>query len=505
MSHSIGQFGPSHPRLGQSGFQLGRSVAKRLAASQQFFQSNSAYARERASALQQKVRGDGTAYLLGIGPGGHNAGVALVEVSQERGVRLVCNNEEERYSGIKHDTHFPVLSLEALREQFAQLGIGAEDIHACVASWDYVALAATYSRLVCEELPESITYLDPNADPSVMNLQHIAQAFRAPATLSRRLGLKSTLPVIGLRHHDNHAYFAYAVSPFAHSSEPVMVAVLDGFGDDGAISLYLARNGRLDLVRCNHSIVDSLGVFYSVISSTQGGWTVLSSEGRYMGAAGWGNSDRLTNPYYRELRQIFHFGSDGTVWLNRALARWPRRLLREPYSAELKQILGEPIPQKAMWNPDAVLNVEDVRDPVVTQERLDRAAAVQLVFEDALFHILDHLIRSTGSYQLVLSGGTALNCIANMHLLERFDESYYERYGGRKRTRLHLWVPPTPGDAGAPVGAAFHFAMKNGASPGEPLRHAFYAIPQNSLGHVVRWEHFPTTHQILELSIGLFG
>ena len=34
---------------------------------------------------------------------------------------------------------------------------------------------------------------------------------------------------------------------------------------------------------------------------------------------------------------------------------------------------------------------------------------------------------------------------------------------------------------------------------------AFLAIPQNSLGHIVQREHFPTTHQILELSIGLFG
>ena len=42
------------------------------------------------------------------------------------------------------------------------------------------------------------------------------------------------------------------------------------------------------------------------------------------------------------------------------------------------------------------------------------------MFEDALFHIIGHLIRATGSRKLVLTGGTALNAIANMRLMDRF-------------------------------------------------------------------------------------
>jgi carbamoyltransferase len=84
------------------------------------------------------------------------------------------------------------------------------------------------------------------------------------------------------------------------------------------------------------------------------------------------------------------------------------------------------------------------------------------------------MIRTTGSHRLVLSGGTALNCVANMRLLECFDERWYERTLGSKNTRLHLWVPPIPSDAGTPIGAAYAFAMRAGARPGPPLRHAFY-------------------------------
>jgi predicted NodU family carbamoyl transferase len=34
--------------------------------------------------------------------------------------------------------------------------------------------------------------------------------------------------IISMRHHDNHAYFSYAMSPFAGSNEPVMIIAMDG-------------------------------------------------------------------------------------------------------------------------------------------------------------------------------------------------------------------------------------------------------------------------------------
>ena len=118
------------------------------------------------------------------------------------------------------------------------------------------------------------------------------------------------------------------------------------------------RRETVTLVHRNRDIFDSLGGFYSMISSTQGGWTILSSEGRYMGSAAWGDGERLTNPYYRQLRELFHFAGDGTVRLNRALANWPRGLQAQPYTKALHDILGPPIPLEAMWNPDAVMRVD---------------------------------------------------------------------------------------------------------------------------------------------------
>ena len=46
-------------------------------------------------------------------PGTHNTGVALIEVTQADGPRIVVNNEEERFSGNKHTTEYPQRSIDA--------------------------------------------------------------------------------------------------------------------------------------------------------------------------------------------------------------------------------------------------------------------------------------------------------------------------------------------------------------------------------------------------------
>jgi carbamoyltransferase len=430
-------------------------------------------AAEKRRALRTILARGERAYLAGIGIGGvHNTGVALVEIDPSAGPRVICNNEEERFSGRKHTKSYPQAALEALRQMMKDLELPPERITAWLGTWDYPIQLASAIAAFLEEFPTSLDLRHQDSD-SGYDLRLVGDGLFAPRRLGELFSLKDCVPIIGMPHHDNHASFSYLVSPFARDNEPVMVIVSDGAGDCASISLYLGTRGEMQLICHNGSLFDSLGIFYSVISATQGGWTHLSCEGRYMGAAAYGDMNRETNRYYLQLSKIFRLGSDGFVHLNRTLANWHCSPYRKPYSPELVEILGPPIAVKDMWNPNAVLRVEDICHRPRTQERVDLAAATQLVFEDGLFHIVDSFIRSTGSDRLVLSGGTALNALANMHLLERFDEDYYSRVLGR-RTRLHLWVPPVPGDAGVTLGAAYSFAMSAGVSPGPSLQHAFY-------------------------------
>lgn len=465
---------PRFRLLGRIAFGVTYALARCAGALERFHSPHGRYARERITAMREKLERGETVYVLGIGPGGHNAGVGLIEASKARGIRLVANHEEERFRAIKHYQRYPAKSVDVLIGQMQALGIDPARIHAVCASWDYPHWAAKAVESLVQELPQSWRLLLREASPQ-MNAECGREAFSAPRRLGRKLRRDGKrMPVINLRHHDNHAWLSWGVSPFARCADPVMVLVIDGAGDDGAISSYVARAGCLELLWRNDNFWDSLGMMYGMLSSAQGGWPLLSSEGRYMGAVAWGDSDRTTNRYYPPLREIFVLESEGRVLLNRSLANWHRGGCLDPYTRRLSAILGEPILPREMWNPDAVLSVEDIRHAPITAERVDKAAAVQLVFEDALFHVVEHLIRVTRSSRLVLTGGTALNCVANMRLLDRFDAAWYEQNLGMAGARLHLWVPPVPGDAGVTIGAAYHFACRAGAMPGEALEHAFY-------------------------------
>jgi carbamoyltransferase len=101
-----------------------------------------------------------TVYLAGISCGGvHNSGVALVEVSAQDGPRLICNHEEERFSGKKHSTEYPRHAIDALVKTCDGLGIGTDRIAAWLGTFDYGAHIATVIRSVVEELPGSLRQL----------------------------------------------------------------------------------------------------------------------------------------------------------------------------------------------------------------------------------------------------------------------------------------------------------------------------------------------------------
>ncbi|MGB3865074.1 MAG: carbamoyltransferase N-terminal domain-containing protein, partial [Xanthobacteraceae bacterium] len=448
------RIGPTFPRLADLASRVTESLGVRLMRRAGFHRPDSAFGRTTITAITARLRAGETVYIAGLASSGtHNSGVALVEVTQANGPRLILNNEEERFSGTKHTFEFPHLSLDAMAATLRAMGRDIGDIAAFVTTWDYPALFGTMMRTAIEEAPGSLRLLSYSSAIGV-DRRRLDQMRRTPRILAKQFGLAQPPQLLLMPHHLNHAWFPYAASPFAADGEPVAIGVFDGTGDRGSISLFVAEGDDIREIFCNDSVFDSLGAFYSVISSTQGGWTWLSSEGRYMGAAAWGDMNRLTNRYYARLKEVLDLGPDGAVRLNRAMANWYRDPFDDPYKPPLTDILGPPLRPDQLWNPDAVLRVEDIRHRPDTQDRLDKAAATQMVLEDALIHVVDHLLRVTKANRLILSGGVALNALASMRLLEHFDEAWFASAQQRK-ARLHLWVPPTPSDPGVPIGAAW--------------------------------------------------
>jgi carbamoyltransferase len=80
-------------------------------------------------------------------------------------------------------------------------------------------------------------------------------------------------------------------------------------------------------------------------------------------------------------------------------------------------------------------------EELLTQREMNLAASVQAVTEEIVLRLTRSIAAETGSRNLCLAGGVALNCVANGKVLRdgRFE---------------HVWVQPAAGDAGGALGAA---------------------------------------------------
>ena len=209
------RIGPRYRRLGDAGFRVAHWLATRTFAAAGFHQLGSDFADVRIARVREKLARGETVYLAGLGlPGTHNSGVALVEVTKANGPRLIVNNEEERFSGNKHTTEYPHGSIDAMVATLRGRGCDIGDIAAWLTSWDYPVLAGTIARSVLEELPQSLKLLR-STEAAGFDGRRLDQMTRTPKILARQLGLSEPVPLICVPHHDNHAWFSFAASPFA--------------------------------------------------------------------------------------------------------------------------------------------------------------------------------------------------------------------------------------------------------------------------------------------------
>jgi Predicted carbamoyl transferase, NodU family len=183
--------------------------------------------------------------------------------------------------------------------------------------------------------------------------------------------------------------------------------------------------------------------------------------------------NRASNPYYARLKQVLHFGQGGEIRLNRSMANWYADPFDHPYKPSLIEILGEPLRPDQLWNPDAVLRVEDIHHRPDTKDRSRQGGG------DATGAGGRHYPRGgssparDGRQPAGADRGRGVER-ARQHAAARAFRRGLVRVVPKRNARLHLWVPPTPSDPGVTIGAAWLFAHLAGAPRGAPLTHAFY-------------------------------
>ena len=97
--------------------------------------------------------------------------------------------------------------------------------------------------------------------------------------------------------------------------------------------------------------------------------------------------------------------------------------------------------------------------------------------EDVVLHIARHLAATQSSRNLVLTGGVALNCVANARILR---DTQFRR----------IWVPPCASDTGAPLGSAlWHYHQTLGRPRQFEMTDAFYGLSYSpsQMRHALAW------------------
>ncbi len=364
--------------------------------------------------------------ILGLVAKTHDSGLALL-----RDGRLDCVLEEERFDRRKKSQKFPKYSLAAMCETS---GFGLADIDVITTPWDVGALRRLAASLLLRRFPVSLGLLHPSAHRAqqnqVMRLNHYLER-----GLRQFFGTDAKLPpLINVRHHDAHAA-SFFVSPL----EEALVLVMDGYGDDASASAYVGRGNRLS--RHWHTTpMNSLGLVYTFVTEYLG-FAGFGDEGKVMALAAFGD-----DTYVERFREVVRPRPDGSYAVNMAYFSYETFGELRPLRQKFLDVFGPP---------------RGPGEPMSDRHR-DIAFALQAVTEEIVLHVVRALVARHGLTQLVLTGGVALNCVANAKILEQTPIK-------------RLWVPPCASDTGAPLGSAlWHYHQTLGHARGFELTHAFY-------------------------------
>ena len=193
---------------------------------------------------------------------------------------------------------------------------------------------------------------------------------------------------------------------------------MDGVGEWATTTVWRGEANRLDPM-WQIDFPHSLGLLYSAFTYFTG-FKVNSGEYKLMGLAPYGEPK-----YERLIRDnLIDIKPDGTFRLQMAYFDYATGLRMT--NDRFADLFGRP-PRK----PESPL----------TQQEMDIAASVQAVTEDVVLRIARTLHKETGSINLCLAGGVALNCVANGRLQ-------------RESPFKNLWIQPAAGDAGGALGCA---------------------------------------------------
>lgn len=352
-------------------------------------------------------------YILGINAYHGDASAALIVDGQ-----LVAAIEEERFNRIKHWAGFPA---ESIRYCLDVAGIRPDQLDHVAVSFDPRANMAKRLAFVAKNRPSLSSLVD--------RVKRQGKTLSLEDQLAQALGVdRSALRarIHRVEHHQAHVAAGFLISPF----EEAAVLSVDGMGDFTSTLTAHARGTawtELDRVYYPHS----LGFLYNALTMYLG-FPHYGDEYKVMGLAPYGEPEfvdvirRLVRPkgdtFELDLDYFTHHKQGiRMAWNDGAPTVAPF------HSARLERELG---PMRKSGEP-------------LTPRHDNIARSLQVVTEEILLHLLNRLHARTGSTNVCLTGGVAMNSVANGKVT-------------RNTPFENVYVPAGAADNGTSFGAAFY-------------------------------------------------
>jgi len=373
--------------------------------------------------------------IVGLSAYYHDSAACLI-----RDGEVVAAAQQERFSRKKHDSEFPS---DAVQYCLRAGGLRPEQVD------HFVFYDKPFLKF--ERLLETYLAFAPRGFRSFVTSMPV---WIKDKLFQKRVILDDLVTCLGgcredyssrllfSEHHLSHAASAYYPSPFDHAA----VLTMDGVGEWTTTSLAIG-NGRDLTVSKEIHFPHSLGLLYSAFTYYTG-FKVNSGEYKVMGLAPYGEP-RFVQQIKDHLIEI---AEDGSFRLDMNYFDYCTDLRMT--SERFHQLFGAPPRQ-----PESEL----------TQREMDLAASIQAITEEVVLKLAASIRRESGSSNLCLAGGVALNCVANGKLLRAglFDQIYLQ---------------PAAGDAGGALGAAlgaYHLMLNQ---PRLPLSGRYDGMKGSYLG-----------------------
>jgi len=335
-------------------------------------------------------------YILGINAFYHDSATALIKDGE-----VVWAAEEERFTRIKHDNTFP---FKAIKYCLESANIGIADI-------DFVAY---YEKplLKFERIFQTFIETYPfSLRPFFKSIpEWLGQKIKVEWLIREKVGFRGK--IFFVPHHLSHAAASFYTSDFRRSA----ILTLDGVGEYETCAIWQGNNNKIAPLK-SINFPSSLGLLYSTFTAFLG-FRVNNDEYKLMGLAAYGKPS-----YVDKIHKTIDLKEDGSFRLN--MEYFSFRQSFSMWSTKFEKLFGSPRKTGAIFN----------------QRHKDLAASIQRVTEEVYFKILKQLFLLTKSRNICISGGVALNALANGKI---FDNTSFKN--------VYIFGPA--GDGGTALGAA---------------------------------------------------